>query len=274
LQTWQIVFILVALPGLPAALLIWSLQEPPRIGRTTVEAPQWPAILGFISGNRYFIIPFILGMAFTAAISLATLSWIPALLMRSFHLSPSEVGVKLGFVTMGGITFGLLSGAWLNEAATRRGVAFPALRISLAAVLLTIVPALMLGAVKTVPLTLAATFVLMVFTNIPFGIAGAALQSVTPNEMRGRVSAIYLFTQNAVGMTFGPLIPALLTDHLFDGDGTRLSLSLGLTITSVAVLSGLSLLIALRNRHRLQDVSQVSASPHPVPSMLETQRAV
>jgi MFS family permease len=42
----------------------------------------------------------------------------------------------------------------------------------------------------------------------------AALQLSTPNQMRGQINALYLFTIAAVGGGLGPLIVALLTDFV------------------------------------------------------------
>ena len=46
----------------------------------------------------------------------------------------------------------------------------------------------------------------------------AALQLIVPNEMRGQIRAVYQFVFNVVGYGLGPLIVALFTDRLFQGD--------------------------------------------------------
>jgi hypothetical protein len=66
--------------------------------------------------------------------------------------------------------------------------------------------------------------ILLIFTNMPFGIASATLQSLTPNQLRGRVSAFPLFCQDGFGMVCGLLIPAMLTDNLFNGKGQALAI--------------------------------------------------
>jgi MFS family permease len=43
----------------------------------------------------------------------------------------------------------------------------------------------------------------------------AAIQIVTPNEMRGQISALYLFSISVVGGGFGPTAIALITDKVF-----------------------------------------------------------
>ena len=76
------------------------------------------------------------------------------------------------------------------------------------------------------------------------GPLNAALQVVTPNEMRGQVTALLIFTINILGYGAGPTIVALTTTHVFGGEqDLRYSLSLlsgvfGLP-AGIAILSGL-----------------------------------
>jgi hypothetical protein len=69
---------------------------------------------------------------------------------------------------------------------------------------------------------------------VPAGIAAAALMQVTPNQMRGQVSAIYLFTVNLIGLGAGPTAVALVTDHVFHNDGL-----VGLSIFLVGTIANL-----------------------------------
>ena len=50
------------------------------------------------------------------------------------------------------------------------------------------------------------------------GLAAAALQIVTPSQLRGRMSAIYLLVFNLMGIGLGPSVVALLTDFVFHDD--------------------------------------------------------
>jgi MFS family permease len=42
-----------------------------------------------------------------------------------------------------------------------------------------------------------------------------ALLLITPNELRGQVSALYYLVTNLIGMSLGPTAVALLTEHVF-----------------------------------------------------------
>jgi hypothetical protein len=53
-----------------------------------------------------------------------------------------------------------------------------------------------------------------------FGPAIAALQTVTPNEMRALASALLLFAANLFGLGLGPPLVGALTTHALGGDHT------------------------------------------------------
>lgn len=53
---------------------------------------------------------------------------------------------------------------------------------------------------------------------MPYGGAAAAFQAITPNRMRGQVSAIHLFALNLAGIGLGPTLVASVSQHVFGGD--------------------------------------------------------
>ena len=63
------------------------------------------------------------------------------------------------------------------------------------------------------------------FMVAPIPSAAAILQEVTPNRMRGTLSAFYLLVISIIGLALGATIVALINDNFFDGDsGIRESL--------------------------------------------------
>jgi MFS family permease len=73
---------------------------------------------------------------------------------------------------------------------------------------------------------------MLFFASQPVGIAAAAVQSITPVAMRGRVSAIYLFAQTGTGSVLGPLIPGVLADKFF---GTHEHFGVALLLPAVVL---------------------------------------
>jgi MFS family permease len=70
----------------------------------------------------------------------------------------------------------------------------------------------------------------------------AAMQVVTPNEMRAQINAVYMFTVGVIGSGFGPTIIALVTDYLFH-DESQLRYAM---VTSTAVAMPIALFCTWR----------------------------
>src|SRR3546814_16905407 len=94
--------------------------------------------------------------------------------------------------------------------------------------------------------TLAFVMLALAFPMLTMhGVGTVALQFITPNEYRARVTALYFFVVNLIGLGFGPMLIALLTDHLFGDDGAlRYSIArvtgLALPLAAIALTAGFS----------------------------------
>ncbi len=64
-------------------------------------------------------------------------------------------------------------------------------------------------------LALAAASLNSVLILIGVGPQNAALQVIVPNEMRGQVTALFLFLFTMIGIGIAPTVVALLTDYVF-----------------------------------------------------------
>ena len=85
------------------------------------------------------------------------------------------------------------------------------------------------------------------------GLAITALQLITPSELRGQVSAIFLMLANIVGIGFGPaLIPWV--GSLLEPGNTSLNLSVSLIGGVTALLSVLSLSAGIKAYQRSDEM--------------------
>jgi MFS family permease len=98
----------------------------------------------------------------------------------------------------------------------------------------------------------APTPVLFVVALIPIkifvnfgGVSAAAVQIVTPNELRGRVSSLYMMVINIIGVSMGPAGVAWLTDKVFH-DPSKVLLSLGLFTSAVGAIGAVLFWLGLK----------------------------
>jgi MFS family permease len=113
-----------------------------------------------------------------------------------------------------------------------RGVADAHLRVMRLSILLGGPPLLAAMLMPEAPLAFALLAIAFPMLTM-HGVGTVALQLITPNEYRARVTALYFFIVNLTGLGFGPMLIALLTDHLFGhDDALRYSIAL---VTGVAL---------------------------------------
>ena len=89
IRNWQIVFILVGLPGLLIALLFrFTVPEPARKGGRRPEGYKLREVLGFVVGQRALHLPLMLGVLFMTFQTYGLLMWMPAFYERTYGWVP------------------------------------------------------------------------------------------------------------------------------------------------------------------------------------------
>ncbi|MDJ0877538.1 MAG: MFS transporter [Halieaceae bacterium] len=232
--SWQMVFILVGLPGVLLGALMLTLREPPRRGTLSVSSGGLPLsdLWRFIRQRGMFF-----GLIFLAYLGLATqgwslFSWIIEFYVRNHGWTRTQIGINYGAIAMvvgiiGSVSGGLLAGRLLRSRvrdATLRVAMLASAVLLPTAVMLTLVDDPWLGLGLLVPVTFCMA--------MPNGLMLATLQSVAPNELRGQMVAVYLIAVNFLAYTFAPSLPAVLSDYVFASE-----LALGKSISLLAAIN-------------------------------------
>jgi MFS family permease len=262
-RSWQIVFFAVGLPGLPLALFMYTFAEPIRRGgRIQVNGVPLREVFGYVKTHRKTYLCHHLGIAFLVLGTYGASAWNPTFFIRHHHWSVSQAGQGIGIVVALAGPLGLFLGGWLADRLAAQGHMDAYLRVAMMAM----VAATPAGAAYLlVSNSHLAIFLLapeVFLTAIPLGTAPAALMQVTPSQMRGQTSAVYLFTVNLIGLGAGPTVVALMTDHVFRNDAMVGSSLLVVGIVSNAI-SALILWSGLKSYVRSQDQLKkwVNATP-------------
>lgn len=237
LRPWQMVFIIVGLPGvLWAALLLATVPEPPRRGETGDSPPKVPSIgdvLRYVYGWRAVFLPLVLATGIKAMLSFGATIWSPVLFERKFGWGIGEPGLYIGAVTLLIAPIGLLLGGRLADRRAAAGHDDANMRVVLWASLGVVPFALLYPLMPTAGWALAMLGASLFFGAVGSGPSVAALQVITPGRMRGTITALYIAIFNLLGYGLGPLTVALLTDFAF-GDEQMLPMSMAM----VAALLG------------------------------------
>lgn len=228
-RPWQLTFFYVGLPGLLVALAIRALQEPARRNIRPGAAPPVvpiPAVLRFAALRRRALAGHHLGVAFSNLGAFAIVSWMPVMLVRTYGWSIAQAGLAVGIALLVGGLLGLTGGGWLADRQFARERTVGRMRLCLWASLCGIPAGTLLGFQSSPVLAVVLFGLAYLFSIMPIAAAAAALQELVPGELRGQMSAFYLFVVNLIGIGLGSTAVALLSDHLFtQADGIRYSLA-------------------------------------------------
>jgi hypothetical protein len=101
-------------------------------------------------------------------------------------------------------------------------------------------------------MVLALYVPLTFLTTMPFGIGAAALQEITPNQLRAQVTSIYLLALGVLGLGLGPTGVGFFTDRVFH-DPMAIGKSMSLLVAIGGPLAIGALVYGWRHYARLLD---------------------
>ena len=236
LAPWQAVLVLVAIPGVLLALVMATVQEPRRRGllpgAVSHVLPVRQVFDYFIANDRTYV-PMFAAMGIKAMLSFGSGVWLPEMFRRTHGWATSKTALWIGIIGLIAAPLGLLSGSWLAERYAKRGFDDANLRV-LQIATLTVVPfSVAFPLVASPDLALVLWGMTFFCAMLGVGPANAAVQMITPNQMRGQMRAAYQFVFNVVGFGAGQSLVALFTDYVFGYDA-----ALRYSLATVAAIIG------------------------------------
>ncbi|WP_339824263.1 MFS transporter [uncultured Parasphingorhabdus sp.] len=235
MEAWRLIFVWVAAPGILVCLLLLTVREPLRRGRKTTKAANIavdaPSLIAHLVTQKVVLVTLFAGMSLIGLVMYGVIAWIPTFFARTFGMEIAHAGIWFGVIMAIGGTIGLIVGGSLADRQYEKGVADSHLRVMRLSIILGGPP--LLAAVLMPNAWLSFMMLAIAFPAMTMhGVGGVALQLITPNEYRARMTAFYFFVVNLVGLGFGPICIALLTDELFQNDA-----ALQYSIATVAAIA-------------------------------------
>lgn len=244
LASWQFVFVATGLPGLVLGATIFLIREPQRRNRKSATAKVSPSeTISFIRRRKAFFTAHFLGFGLLSIVGWGFISWLPTYMGREFGWSIARLSLPLALIIGLGGTLGTLATGALVDRLFARGRTDAHMRVY--AVIACGMTACGVAAFQVSdPWLFLALVTPIASTMVLAATAGAALQIVSPNEMRGQVGALFLLVMNGIGMGLGPTLVGALTDFVFR-DETRLGLSMTLLFAGLGPISALALWLGM-----------------------------
>jgi MFS family permease len=247
---WQVVFLMLGLPGLLLSGAMLLVREPARIGQQAGQVSV-PLRDLFAHMRQYWQAYFGIGFGFALMILVgnATGAWIPAFLQRKFDLTTAQVGGLYGTITAVCGVSGTLAGGIIASKLRQRGYDKANLYVAMAGFVALVPVTTAFPQMSDYRLSLALIGLMNFLAGFNFGGGLAALQEITPNRMRASVSAGYMLLVNLIGAAGGPLAIAIVTDYWFM-DPSALPDAITLVCAVASPLSVVALLVGLKGYAR------------------------
>jgi MFS family permease len=249
IAVWRLVFICVGVPGLLLAplviLTIRDRRDKPNPSRSAVEirrsGPSVRDVFAYAC-NQGALYPLLFGglIAFGFYIY-AIQGWIPAMLSRTYGLTSHQISIFYGVPYLtGGVSGALLAGPIIHYLEARGRTDSPVLICQWAS-LLALAPAILGPLAHNATVAIACTTAVILLAAIQQSAAFSSYVLVTPEGMRGQVTATYVLLMNVIAGTLGGIVVGILSDHVF-GAGR---LGSGISVVALIGLPTAALLFSL-----------------------------
>ncbi|MEK7833905.1 MAG: MFS transporter [Acidobacteriota bacterium] len=238
LGSWRLTFLVVALPGLLVTLLVFTIKEPERknlLGGQTTKLSltevvdqviiRWQSVVGIC-----------LAFAFQAMCNYSQQLWLPSFFIRVHGWSKRQAGLTLGVISLVTGLLGAYLGGRLCDYWQRQGKTDAPLRVGVLATTCAGIFFSLAMAMPEINQQLAFLVPAFFFLAMPIGSSYASLQLILPNQVRGQVGALQVFTLNLFGLILGPILPGFFNDYLFK-DPKMVGVSLALTVGLASLVS-------------------------------------
>ena len=249
LQPWQAAFVIAGIPALVLAILALTLPEKRSARRALERRPVIQPLIALFRANPRVMAAQFVGFSMNALMGYTLMAWAPAFMARTYGWSSIEIGPALALTLGFSGAMATLGSGYFADRLWARGVhgshyllAASALAISApfgAIAFLSPSPSIFLLGVSVVYFAAA----------VALNMGATSLQLLTPPSLRGRLSGLYLFCTNLFGASVGPVIVAILTQHVFH-DGAKVGIAMSIVTPAAAVAGALILGLA---RHLYTD---------------------
>ena len=221
-QPWQIIFLIIAVPGVILGLFMFALRDPVRkevlVSEKEESKDSIKEVFAYVIKNIGAYMPLLIGSAFIVVLLYGVQSWVPTFLHRIHGWEHTKIGDQYGLVALFAGSLGVISGPMVEKYLTK-------LNFNAATIIVCIITAVALTIIGPITflslssdIVLIGIFITSFFITLPLALFATSLQNITPNQYRGVVSGLYVFTVNITGYGLGPMVVAFFTDKVFKSE--------------------------------------------------------
>jgi MFS family permease len=217
IASWRLTFLIVGVPGLLVGLLVYTIREPVRrnlLKRADGQVLQLSLreVLTQMLLRWKSVVGVSLGLSAQAMCNYALQLWLPVFCDRVFGWNKAKTGTILGVMILTTGCVGMYVGGTLCDRWQRKRINEAPLKVGVISTACAGVFFVLAMSIQEVAWTMAVLIPALFFLAMPVGSSYAALQLIFPNQLRGQVSALLIFTINIGGLIMGPWLVGVLND--------------------------------------------------------------
>jgi MFS family permease len=268
-EPWQVTFLVMGVPGFLVALLLLTVREPLRRQAPAKAIPAEASAGSFaqllVRRWRVFL-PIYLTLMFSVFAGYGAAAWMATVAIRRYALSPAYVGMVGGTAAL---VMGTIAPVAVGVVSDWAGSRWPGTgRLwTIAVLFVTQIPLIAGWAFLPVPF---AIFLTLSTLN---GVAGAGLpstgyiilQELVPTHMRAQAVALFVTVSSFIGMGFGPIVIALVTERVFH-DELMIGHAVALVSLTCVLLGLVSILSAIGSVRAIAGRDDGSGTPASQPA--------
>lgn len=249
IRPWQLTFLVISLPGLLVVAMMSLAREPSRKDvLQTSGATQHISVkqtVDYLWQRRRVYLLLAFGYGLMGTLSIGFIQWVPELFKRYHQWNTPQIAYPFGLILMIIGTFGTFSAGYIADKMIARGVRDAYSRIALVALLGIVITGPIGAMVSNGAFALTILVITVYCMGTSVSLASAAINAITPNQVKGQAIAIYGFVLNVLGWFVGPTAVALITDKVF-ADEAALPYSLALFLVGTGCAALLTLWAGLK----------------------------
>jgi len=235
-EPWQFTFIVVGLPGLVLALLMFTLREPPRHLVQESSGNNLSDLGRHVIRHRKLFFPFVAVFCYMTVLAYSQ-GWLAPMFQRTWGWEASKYATVNAVVLLALGPASVNFAGWLSDHWTAKGLEDAPLRIALIGVVIMCVSGVIAPLLPSPWLAIGVYGVNTVGIALTSAVGVTALLNISPAAMRGQIVAFYYMCISLAGLLLGPTTIALLNDFVFGEENIRYSMALLPALYGIPVLS-------------------------------------
>lgn len=221
MEPWRWVFLIIGAPGLLAAALMLLVREPRRERQAAPSKSSFKELAQFLRADLSFYACYVLSISMLVMMLNAIVSWMPAVLMRSFHLEPKAAGALFGpTFLIAGIAGTLIAGQVISQAgnSNARGTVERIFRYMRLSVWIALPAAALAPLAPSSTLQIAVIAVAIFCVSSVNSLSSMPFLLLVPTHIRAQAVAFLALVTALVGTGLGPMLVGMLSDALASTD--------------------------------------------------------